>query len=338
MKKTYLITGGAGYIGTNLIYYFLKNGYEVIVADNLSNSTLTSLQRLEQHFGVKIKTYIGNLCDEAFTEQIFNNNNITDVVHLAAKKYIGESFKQKDEYIKNNNISTQILLNAMTKHNVNNIYFASSISVFGNPVYLPIDNRHPLCPLSPYAQTKVDCEQIIKSWQQQKTGRNAIIFRFTNPVGARTDVLLGDAPTGDNSTLFPYLIRRIENGESIGINGNTHPTKDGSTVRDYIHITDLTEVAYRACTCESTGLKYLIVGNGKITYSVIDVIKTLEQIYGKKINYIVNPMRENDVPLIEIDNSAIIDMFDYKPKCLLIDMLKSQLDFERAKKENIKQF
>lgn len=333
MKKTFLVTGGAGYIGTNLIYYLLKNDYEVVVADNLSNSTTDALQRLEKHFNKKIKFYKGDLCDEKFTDMIFSENNITDVVHLAAKKYIGESFKQKDEYIANNNGSTAVLLDCMSKRNVKNICFASSISVFGNPVYLPIDNNHPLSPLSPYAQTKVDGEKLITLWQSQDASRSAVLFRFTNPVGARTDVMLGDSPTGDNSTLFPYLIRRLEDGLEIGINGNTHPTKDGTTVRDYIHITDLTDVVYKVCTSNNVGLKHVIVGNGKITYSVLDVVKTLEQLYNKQLNYKINPKRENDVPLIEIDNSDIVNLFDYRPKCLLFDMLKSHLDFEHTSKQ-----
>ena len=330
MNKTFLITGGAGYIGTNLIYYFLQNNYDIIVADNLCNSTLDAICRLEKHFNKNIKAYIGNLCNKEFTESIFTENNITDVIHLAAKKYIGESFQHKENYEYNNNTSTQVLLDCMSKYNVNNIYFASSIAVFGNPMYLPIDNHHPLCPLSPYAQTKVACEKMIDDWQKQNIGHNAIIFRFTNPVGARTNVLRGDSPTGTNMTLFPYLIKQLEQGNKIGINGNNHPTKDGSTVRDYIHITDLTEIVYKVCTNNKiSGLKYIIVGNGKITYSVLDVINTLEEIYNKPISYVINPKRENDVPLIEIDNSDIVAMFDYKPKFLLKDMLNSQLEFER---------
>ena len=126
MNKTFLITGGAGYIGTNLIYYFLQNDYDIIIADKLCNSSLDAIHRLENHFDKNVKTYIGNLCDNSFTESIFLENNITDVVHLAAKKYIGESFQQKEEYEYNNNTSTQVLLNCMSKYNVNNIYFASS--------------------------------------------------------------------------------------------------------------------------------------------------------------------------------------------------------------------
>lgn len=326
----FLITGGAGYIGTNIVYYLLKNNYELIIADNLSNSTYDGIFRLEKFFNKSIKTYTGDLCNAEFVNKIFAENQITDVIHLAGKKYISESFKQKDEYFFNNNQSTKILLDIMSKYQVRNIFFASSISVFGNPVYLPIDNNHPLCPLSPYAQTKVDCEELIEIWQKSNMLNNAVIFRFTNPVGARTDVLLGDAPTGEYSTLLPYLVKNVLSNHQIGINGNTHPTKDGSTIRDFIHITDLTEVVFKVCTSEIKGLKRIIVGNGKITYSVLDVVKVLEQILDKKIDYVINPKRENDVAIIEIDNSDIINMFNYEPKCLLKDMLQSQIDFHIA--------
>lgn len=334
MKKKFLITGGAGYIGTNLIYYLLKNNYDLIVADNLSNSTYDGIFRLEKFFNKSIKTYIGDFCDIEFVDKIFAENQITDVIHLAGKKYIGESFKQKDEYFFNNNQSTKNLLELMSKYKVRNIYFASSITIFGNPVYLPIDNNHPICPLSPYAQTKVDCESFIENWQKSNSLNNAVIFRFTNPVGARTNILLGDAPTGEYSTLLPYLVKNVLSNHQIAINGNTHPTKDGTTIRDFIHITDLTEVVYKVCTSELKGLKKIIVGNGKITYSVLDFIKTLEQIFDKKIDYVVNPKRENDVPIIEIDNSDIINMFNYEPKCLLNDMLQSQIDFYKATNTN----
>lgn len=334
MKKIFLITGGAGYIGTNLAYYLLKNDYDLIIADNLSNSTYDGILRLEKFFNKSIKTYMGDLCDVEFVNKIFAENKITDVVHLAGKKYIGESFKKKDEYIFNNNQSTKILLEIMSKYKVRNIYFASSISVFGNPVYLPIDNNHPLCPLSPYAQTKVDCEEFIENWQKDNSLNNAVIFRFTNPVGARTNVLLGDAPTGEYSTLLPYLVKNVLSNLQIAINGNTHPTKDGTTIRDFIHITDLTEVVYKVCTSENKGLKRIIVGNGKITYSVLDVVKTLEQIFDKKLDYVINPKRENDVSIIEIDNSDIIKMFNYEPKCLLKDMLQSQITFHIATNTN----
>lgn len=330
----FLITGGAGYIGTNIIYYLLKNDYDLIIADNFSNSTYDGINRLEKFFNKSIKIYTGDLCNIEFVDKIFAENQITDVIHLAGKKYIGESFKQKDEYLFNNNQSTKILLEIMSKYKVRNIYFASSISVFGNPVYLPIDNNHPLCPLSPYAQTKVDCEELIENWQKSDSLNNAVIFRFTNPVGARTNVLLGDAPTGEYSTLLPYLVKNVLNNQQIAINGNSHPTKDGTTVRDFIHITDLTEIVYKVCTSETKGLKRIIVGNGKITYSVLDVVKTLGQIFDKKIDYKINPKRENDVAVIEIDNSDIINLFNYEPKCLLKDMLQSQIDFHIATNMN----
>lgn len=331
MDRTFLITGGAGYIGTNLIYYFIKNNYKIIIVDNFSNSNKNAIIRLEKYFNIKLKIYDGNLCDYDFLNNIFAENSITDVVHLAAKKYIAESFKFEQDYLDNNLISTKNLLDCMKKHDVYNIYFASSISVYGDPKYLPIDLNHPLSPQSPYAKSKVLCEEMIEQWQKTNESYNAIIFRFTNPVGARNEVMLGDDPTSEYSTLLPYLVRCMEQNKNISINGNNHPTKDGTTVRDYIDITDLTWCVYKICTLKLTGLVKIIIGNGKLTYSVLDIIHSLESIYNRKIPYIVNPARPNDTPLIEIDNSFIVNNINYSPKCSIYDIVKSQVNFEKFK-------
>ncbi|MBE7075046.1 MAG: NAD-dependent epimerase/dehydratase family protein [Clostridiales bacterium] len=330
MKKTFLITGGAGYIGTNLIYYLLKNDFNAIVVDNLSNSNLLAINNLEKYFKTKIKFFNCDIRNEQFLTEILQENKINAVIHLAAKKYIAESFIKEQEYLKNNIDGTQSLLNSMNKSNVKEIYFASSISVYGNPVYLPLDINHPLNALSPYAKSKVECEKIITKWQKNTPDSTAILFRFTNPVGARNNVMLGDNPTCEYSTLFPQLVKKIEVGEQISINGNTHPTKDGSCVRDFIDIKDLTEVVFKFCTQKNQGLKTIIVGNGKITYSVLDVIKSLEKIYNKNLDYKINPARPNEVPLIEVDNSFIVKNIDYSPKCNLLDMLQSQVEFTKS--------
>lgn len=331
MEKTFLITGGAGYIGSNIAYYLLKNNYNIIIVDNFSNSNNLAIKRLENSFNTKIKTYNGDVCNLEFIDNILKNNSIYGVIHLAAKKYIGESFLKEKEYLDNNINSTKNVLNCMSKYNVKNIYFASSITVFGDPVYTPFNNQHPLSPLSPYANSKVLCEQLIANWQQENSKNNAVIFRFTNPVGARNDVMLGDDPKSNYSNLLPYLVKCMEQNKPISINGNTHPTKDGTTVRDYIHITDLAECVFKICTRDITGLNYIIVGNGKIVYSVLDVIHSLGKVYNTHINYTVNPKRPNDTPMISVNNDYIVNNLNYQPKCSMDDIILSQVQFERFK-------
>lgn len=328
MERTFLVTGGAGYIGTNVIYYLLKHNYKIVVADNFSNAKSDGLNRLKKYFNYEFKIYDIDLCNKSKLNQIFIENKISDVLHLAAKKYIPESFIFKDEYLKNNCESTKNLLECMSQNNVHNIYFASSITVYGEPKVLPLKEDSPICPLSPYAQSKVFCEEYVAGWQKENSKNNAIIFRFTNPVGARThNVFLGDAPNGSYSTLLPYLVKCVNENIQIKINGNDHNTPDGTTVRDYINITDLAWCVCKLITKGTKGLQYIIVGNGEITYSVLDMIKALEKVYNKKIDFVVNPKRENDVPIIEVDNSYIVNNLHYAPKCNSFDMVKSQVEF-----------
>lgn len=323
-KETILVTGGAGYIGANILFYLLKNNIDFVVCDNFSNCTDYSIKQLEKHFNRKIKVYNADICDRDALKQIFEENNITKVLHLAGKKYIGESFKMPEYYYQNNVEATKNILNVMNEFGVSKMYFASSIATYGSPKYLPLDTKMPLEPISPYGQNKKECEEIISAWQNQSPNRLAVLFRFTNPIGSRVNPNLGDLSTSEYQNLVPYLTSTISKNKPISINGNDHPTADGTVERDYIDVKDLSRAICDVMNLERNSGKYTyVVGRGK-TYSVLQILKTLFSIYGKELKYGVNPKRDGDVPTITADITPLINDINFKPHYSLYQTLLAQ--------------
>ena len=309
-KESILVTGGAGYIGANILYYLLKNNIDFVVCDNFSNCTDYSIKQLEKHFNKKIKVYNADICNRGALKQIFEENNITKVLHLAGKKYIGESFKMPEFYYQNNVEATKNILSVMDEFEVSKMYFASSIATYGSPKYLPLDTKMPLDPISPYGQNKKECEEIISAWQ--------------NPIGSRVSPNLGDLSTSEYQNLVPYLTSTISKNKPVSINGNDHPTADGTVERDYIDVKDLSRAICDVINLERNSGKYTyVVGRGK-TYSVLQILKTLFNIYGKELKYGVNPKRDGDVPTITADITPLINDINFKPHYSLSQTLLAQ--------------
>lgn len=328
--ETVLITGGAGYVGTNLIYYLLENKHNVVVIDKLSNSNARNLFALEKYFKTKIKYYDFDLNEQQKLEEVIKQNNISCVVHLAGKKYVQESLDFPNLYLKGNLEMTSSLLKAMANCKIKKLVFASTIQIFGIPKILPINENTQIAPSNPYGQSKALCERLISNFAQEDSTRCVSILRFANIVGARTTpVVLGDSFLGKYKNIFDIVHNCIKTNTPLSINGKNHKTKDGTTERDYIHIQDLTKVVYDICLNNKAGLNYYTIGNGSNTTSVLDIVKSFEKQTNKKIKIIVGKARIGDADVLSTDNSKIVEDFGYKQTMLLDDMVKSVIEFNR---------
>lgn len=323
MNKKILVTGGAGYIGTHLIPKLINKGYKIVVVDDMKNAKPQYIKSLQDRFPGKIELYSFDLRDEKKLDEIFSKHDFDGAIHLAAKKYIDESFKNPQDYLDNNIDSTKVLLSCMVRHNVRKLAFASTIAVYGDVKYLPIDEKHPLNPLSPYAKSKVECEKLIEEWGK---GKNAIICRFSNLSGANRDLNLGDDSPLNKKNLFTYICDNICNDKPFMFNGNDYDTKDGTTIRDYIHIDDLTQIVANLYD-EVNSSCVVNVARGGEGNSVLDIMHTFEDVAGKKLDYGFNPRREGDVAEITISTKKLQSLISYKYKNDIYDIAQSQLDF-----------
>src|SRR5574344_713396 len=241
MNKNILVTGGCGYIGTNTIVFLLKNNFNVIVIDNLSNSTQTNLQKITRKLGKEVKFYFGDIGDRNLLARVFSENNIFAVLHLAAFKSVGESMKQPEKYFKNNVENFKILLNIMNKYGVKKIVFPSSVTTYKyNDSLMPYSEDAQQEAKSPYAQTKMDCEAILESLYKFDKNWHIVIFRYANPISANLEFDIGDDPTTNKTNLVPYISSNCEvKGFHFVFHGKNYQTLDGTGERDEVHILDL---------------------------------------------------------------------------------------------------
>ena len=293
-----LVTGGAGFIGSHTVVELQNAGYEVVVCDNLCNSSRKSLERVEQITGQKVKFYEADILDKAAMEQIFTENKIDSVIHFAGLKAVGESVAKPWEYYHNNITGTLVLVDVMRAHGVKNIIFSSSATVYGNPAFIPITEE---CPkgqcTNPYGWTKSMLEQILTDIQKADSEWNVILLRYFNPIGAHKSGLIGENPNGIPNNLMPYITQvAIGKRKELGIFGNDYDTHDGTGVRDYIHVVDLAKghVAAIRKLDEKAGLKIYNLGTGK-GYSVLDMVHNFEAATGVKIPYVIQARRPGDI-------------------------------------------
>lgn len=293
-----LVTGGAGFIGSHTVVELQNAGYEVVVCDNLCNSSRKSLERVEQITGQKVKFYEADILDKAAMEQIFTENKIDSVIHFAGLKAVGESVAKPWEYYHNNITGTLVLVDVMRAHGVKNVIFSSSATVYGNPAFIPITEE---CPkgqcTNPYGWTKSMLEQILTDIQKADPEWNVILLRYFNPIGAHKSGLIGENPNGIPNNLMPYITQvAIGKRKELGIFGNDYDTHDGTGVRDYIHVVDLAKghVAAIRKLDEKAGLKIYNLGTGK-GYSVLDMVHNFEAATGVKIPYVIQARRPGDI-------------------------------------------
>ena len=291
-----LVTGGAGYIGSHTVVELQNAGYEVVVVDNLSNSSRESLKRVEKITGKPVTFYEADILDREALNGIFEKESIESCIHFAGLKAVGESVQKPWEYYENNIAGTLTLVDVMRKHGVKNIIFSSSATVYGDPAVIPITEE---CPkgqcTNPYGWTKSMLEQILTDMQKADPEWNVILLRYFNPIGAHKSGLIGENPNGIPNNLMPYVTQvAVGKLKELGVFGNDYDTPDGTGVRDYIHVVDLAIGHVIKKLDEKVGLAIYNLGTGK-GYSVLDIVKNFEAATGVKIPYVIKPRRAGDI-------------------------------------------
>jgi len=293
-----LVTGGAGYIGSHTCIELLNAGYEVIIADNLYNSSEKALERVEQITGKKVKFYKADILDKEALNEIFDTETIDSVIHFAGLKAVGESVEKPLEYYHNNMTGTFQLCDVMRNHGVKNIIFSSSATVYGDPAFIPITEDCPKGKITnPYGQTKGMLEQVLVDLQAADPEWNVVLLRYFNPIGAHKSGLIGEDPKGIPNNLVPYIAQvAVGKLECLGVFGDDYDTPDGTGVRDYIHVVDLAAGHVKALKKfeDKSGVSIYNLGTG-VGYSVLQVLHAFEKACGKELKYAIKPRRLGDI-------------------------------------------
>lgn len=332
-----LVTGCCGYIGSHTCVELLNNGYEVIGLDNFSNSKKDVLDKIKIITGKEIKFYEGNMLNSDILRRIFSENKIDAVIDFAAYKAVGESVKKPVEYYINNVSSVLNLLNIMKEYNVKSLIFSSSATVYGTPEEVPIkETAKTGNTTNPYGTSKLFVEQILKDVYKADNTMNMCILRYFNPIGAHESGLIGEDPNGIPANLMPYICK-VATGklECLSVFGNDYDTKDGTGVRDYVHVVDLARGHIKALeklNKEKEGLFIYNLGTG-IGYSVLDLINTFERVNNIKINYKIVDRRPGDIAECYTDTTKAKEELGFICKYNLDDMVRSAYNYE---KKNIK--
>ena len=289
-----LVTGGAGFIGSHTVVELQNAGYEVVVVDNLSNSSPKSLDRVKEITGKDVKFYKADILDRRDLENIFKTESIEACIHFAGLKAVGESVAKPWEYYNNNITGTLTLLDVMKQYGCKNIIFSSSATVYGDPVEIPITEN---CPkgqcTNPYGWTKSMLEQILMDIHKADNVWNIVILRYFNPIGAHKSGLIGENPNGIPNNLLPYVTQvAVGKLPQLGVFGDDYDTHDGTGVRDYIHVVDLALGHVKALKKieEKAGLCLYNLGTG-VGYSVLDIVKNFEDANDLKIPYVIKERR-----------------------------------------------
>jgi len=318
-----LITGGAGYIGSHTAVELLNEGYEVVVYDNLYNSSEESVKRVEELTGKTVKFYEGDILDADFLKTMFEMEKIDAVIHCAALKAVGESVRKPLEYYQNNITGTLTLLGVMREVGVKNIVFSSSATVYGDPAMIPITEE---CPkghcTNPYGWTKSMMEQIMSDLQKSDPEWNVVLLRYFNPVGAHKSGRIGEDPKGIPNNLMPYISQvAVGKLEKLGVFGDDYNTHDGTGVRDYIHVVDLAVGHVKAIDYILTnpGLDVINLGTGT-GYSVLDMVKAFSKAIGRDLPYEIKPRREGDIDMCYADPAKAERVLGWKATHTLDEM------------------
>lgn len=325
-----LVTGGAGYIGSHTSVELLNAGHEVVCIDNLMNSKLEAVKRVEKITGKPIKFYEGDIRDRAILDKIFTENKIDAVINFAGLKAVGESCAKPLEYYENNIQGLLVLAFAMREHNVKNLVFSSSATVYGKPKSVPIKEDFPLSTSNPYGSTKLFIEYILKDLYKADPTFNIAILRYFNPVGAHQSGLIGEDPKGIPNNLCPYITQvAVGKREYLGVFGNDYNTPDGTGVRDYIHVVDLAKGHVLAVDklMENPGLVIVNLGTGR-GFSVLDMVKSFEKVTGKPIPYKIMPRRPGDIDECYADPSLAKEILGFEATKTIDDMCRDAMNWQ----------
>jgi len=325
-----LLTGGTGYIASHAAVVLMQMGHQVVLYDNLSNSSDGVLKKLTQITNTNIHFVKGDVRDTPLISAILIKHNIDAVIHFAGMKAVGESFEKPVDYYENNVQGTISLIRAMQAHNVKTLVFSSSATVYGQPQYLPLDENHPTHAINPYGRSKLHIEEMLSDLAASDASWKIACLRYFNPVGAHESGLIGENPNGVPNNLMPY-IAQVATGQRQALNifGNDYPTPDGTGVRDYIHVMDLSEGHAAALNflSQTSGWHAINLGTGK-GYSVLEMLQTFEKVSGREVPYKVVDRRAGDAAQCYANPQKAADLLGWSAKRSLDDMCKSTWRFQ----------
>ncbi|MCS6173286.1 UDP-glucose 4-epimerase GalE [Shewanella sp. SP1S1-7] len=322
---TILVTGGAGYIGTHTVVELLNAGNDVIVLDNLSNSSIEALNRVERITGKSVIFYQGDILNKALLQKVFNDHAIDSVIHFAGLKAVGESVAKPLKYYENNVTGTLILCQVMAEFKVKNLVFSSSATVYGDPASLPITEDFPTGATNPYGQSKLMVEHILADVHNADPSWNIARLRYFNPVGAHASGLIGEDPNDIPNNLMPFIAQvAVGKRAALSVFGDDYPTHDGTGVRDYIHVVDLANGHLKALAKLATkpGLVTYNLGTGQ-GYSVLDMVHAFEKACGNTIAYQIAPRRPGDIAACYADPIHAREDLGWQATHTLADMANS---------------
>ena len=324
------VTGGLGYIGSHTVVELLNEGHEVIIIDNLYNSSRDVIEKIEKITSKKFQFYEGDVCDEELLDQIFHENRIDAVIHFAGYKAVGESVENPIMYYENNLISTLHLCKKMIENNCFKIIFSSSATVYGDPSQLPITEKAKVGgTTNPYGTSKFMIERILNDITISNPKFTAIVLRYFNPIGAHKSGLIGEKPNGIPNNLMPYIVR-VATGklEILSVFGNDYDTPDGTGVRDYIHVVDLAKGHIKALekSPQLEGIHYYNLGTGS-GYSVLDLVHAFEKVNGVTVPYKIVGRRAGDIASCYADSSLAYKELGWKAELGIEDMMRDSYNF-----------
>lgn len=309
-----LVTGGAGYIGSHTVVELLNKNYDVVIVDNLCNSSILVLDRIRKITNKEFKFYNIDVTNKDLFKKVFEENDIDSIIHFAALKAVGESVQKPLKYYKNNLVGALVLFDLMKEFNVNNLVFSSSATVYGKPDYCPIREDFPLSTTNPYGATKLMIEDIMRDLSKANHDLNLAILRYFNPIGSHISGIIGEDPKGIPNNLMPY-ITKVAVGElkQLNVFGKDYDTPDGTGVRDYIHVVDLAKGHLAALKKleEKPGLVTYNLGTGQ-GYSVLDLVNSFEKVNNIEIPYNIVDRRPGDIDMCYADPTKAYEELGWK--------------------------
>ncbi len=329
---TVLLTGGAGYIGSHTAAELLEAGYDVVVADNYSNSSPEGIRRVEQITGKKVKLYEADVRDAARMAEIFRENSIDAVIHFAGLKAVGESVQKPLMYYRNNIDTTLTLLEVMAQFGVKNVIFSSSATVYGAENPIPYSETMPRGTCSnPYGWTKAMMEQIFEDAAKADPALSVVLLRYFNPIGAHSSGMIGEDPCGIPNNLMPFITQvAVGKRDHLTIFGNDYPTPDGTCRRDYIHVTDLAAGHVKATdyVLKHKGVEIFNLGTGT-PYSVSEIVEAFERVNGIRIPFEFGPRRSGDLPESYANADKAAQLLGWKAVRSLDDMCRDSWNWQK---------
>jgi len=327
-----LVTGGTGYIGSHTVVELINNGYDVVVVDNLCNSKICVLDRIEYITGKRPKFVECDLLNKEKLSEVFDKYPLIEsVIHFAGLKAVGESCSLPLKYYHNNLTGTLNLIDCMLSHNVNRIVFSSSATVYGLPKTVPIKEDFPLFTTNPYGETKLMIERILKDCTVAHPELSVCVLRYFNPIGAHESGMIGEDPRGIPNNLLPY-IAKVAAGklECLSVFGNDYDTPDGTGVRDYIHVVDLAIAHIKAIeyTEKTTGIDYFNIGTGN-GYSVLEIVRAFGDVWGSPVKYKIAPRRLGDIAECYADPSKAESVLGWRAERDLCKMCQDSAKWQK---------